>query len=212
MSRSLRLFFVSFLTLSATFSVRSSFALDLTPSREKAQVYTDCLRNELTAATTRRPSALDLHFGEDWVCTKLLYLNDGTAPGAGFNVVIVPGGGMPTSYRFKESGRVVLNSEGTALGGRRDATEYMLYKDGGVTGLLGIPYGIHNGFFHDFVRINERGELISEESILYSDIPYSSVSSEAPASLVLDRNVVYSYSVCKTASAFRANADFSCLK
>ena len=193
-------------------SIAATASEPIEVSANVASRITSCVQNMLKDKASRRPRTSELKLGEDWVCTKILYLKPSEIDSKEMMALVVPYERNSIGYHFQKQGWGVQNSEGSVKSADGYIVDYLVFNDGGIDGLLGIPFGIRNGFFMDFLRINPQGELVSEESILDSDIPHYIVSPQAPDALATDRHKVYSYSVCKTKEAVQQNSVFSCFE
>jgi len=203
-----------FSVLMAAFVVSQGVSADngRVVSPEVGARITGCLQGLLKDSKSHRPTTSDLKLGQEWVCNKILYLKTGSGRSDEMQILVLEHDITPLAYRFQDQDAGFLNTEGSALGSSEGHAEYLPYSTRGMDGLLGIPFGVKNGFFWDFLRMNTQGELVSEESILDDDIPNYIVSGLAPSALATDRHKVYAYSVCKSRTATKESPAFSCFE
>ncbi len=172
---------------------------------------TQCLQAELSGTGGTEPTASNLHLGDEWVCQRLAYFRGNETHPNGIITVIRPEEDM-NPYLFGLQGRRVINQKRKKPGTDESVLYLGFDSPSGLEGMLSLWFGIKNGFYRDFIRLSARGELISETSILESDLSYFPVSPSAPSALTTERNLVHTYGVCRLKKEWNPGQNFTCFE
>lgn len=170
---------------------------DLIPLADAVRV-SSCIQSQMRDETSRRPRIAELGEGVNYQCRTLSFFKDGSGQGTVALITDL----TESSYRFTKDGWGVINQAGTARASRSGSVQYLPFQDLPFDGYLGLPYGFHNGFLWDYLRMSSSGALLSEESIIYSDVDHSPMSREAPVALASDWNRVFRVSMCFPVAQF----------
>jgi len=175
----------------------------------QSQELTQCIQKLAQESKTHPPRTVELKVGKSWSCAKVMYYRLGEVGSSETQTIVLPMGTSEPQYLFTKEAWGVTNRIGTAKFAK-EGVEYLAFGDGGIEGVLGVPYGIGNGFMWDFLLMAPTGELIAEESIMAGDAKNHIIGAHAPQALATPEHRAYQYSICRPTDVVSQITSVSC--